>query len=214
MKKIYYFPGLISAILIPLLFWYYGNKRVQPQYTVMDLGIPAKHKYNEKLDYTLEPVRNWNYKKIVVKPNTALQNQQYYVSELKKLQARNEKETGIEFVIGDKNNLQDLIALFDAMALAKQESYGVDIEKTNHLFAIHQYKDPNRIEKRQGIDCGTEAATIHYTVHENYKGVEKLKYLLQLPKQSYYLIFSFLLFLNISMFSIKENLQIQRKKLI
>ncbi|WP_262483463.1 hypothetical protein [Chryseobacterium luteum] len=38
-----------------------------------------------------------------------------------------------------------------------------------------------------------------------------MKYLLQLPIQSYYAIFGFLLFLNISMFSIKENLQIQRK---
>ncbi|WP_048503405.1 hypothetical protein [Chryseobacterium sp. BLS98] len=214
MKKICYLPGLISAVLIPPLFWYYGSQRIQSQYTVMDLGLPAKHKYNDQLGDALKPIRNWNYKKIVINPNTALQNQQYYVSELKKLQAGNEKETGIEFVIGDKNNLQDLIALFDAMALAKQESYGLDIEKTDHLFAIHQYKDSNTIEKRQGIDCGTRDASIFYTVDEHYKGIEKFKYLLELPEKSYYIIFGFLLFLNISMFSIKENLQIQRKRLI
>lgn len=77
---------------------------------------------------SFEPFRNWNYKKIIVQPNSALRNQQYYVSELKKLQARNEKETGIEFVIGDKNNYQDFIALIDAMKLANQETYGVDAE--------------------------------------------------------------------------------------
>jgi hypothetical protein len=87
-------------------------------------------------------------KKIVVKPNTALQNQPYYVSELKKLQARNEKETGIEFVIGDKNNYQDFIALIDAMKMAKQESYGVDVEKTNHFFAVHMYKRSEGCRKR------------------------------------------------------------------
>jgi hypothetical protein len=165
------------------------------------------------MNNTLEPYRNWNYKKILVKPNTALQNQQYYVSELKKLQARNKKETGIEFIIDDHNNYQDFIALMDAMKLAGQDNYGLDIEKTSHFFALHFYKDPNVVEKCHIMDCGTRDATIFYRMDDNYKGLEKFKYLLQLPKQSYYIMFGFLLFLNISMFSIKENLQIQRKTL-
>ncbi|KMQ60316.1 hypothetical protein ACM46_17555 [Chryseobacterium angstadtii] len=208
MKKIYYLPGLISAILIPLLFWYYGNQRVQPQYTVVDLGLPAKHNYHRDEDNTFEPYRNWNYKKITVKPNTALQNQKYYVSELKKLQEKNEKETGIEFVIDDRNNYQDFIALIDAMTLAGQDSYGIDVKKTNHFFALHFYKDPNGTEKIHRMDCGTRDATVYFTIDHSYKGVEKFKYLLELPKQSYYIVFGFLFFLNISMFSIKENLQI------
>lgn len=116
LKKIYYVPGLISAVLIPLLFWYYASQRAHTPYTVLDLGLPAKHKLNDSMDNTLESYRNWNYKKIIVKPNNALQNQKYYISELKKLQKKNEKETGIEFVINDKNNLQDFIALMNAMA--------------------------------------------------------------------------------------------------
>jgi hypothetical protein len=48
MKKIYYFPGLISALLIPVLFWYYGSQRTHEQYTVMDLGLPAKLKRKGK----------------------------------------------------------------------------------------------------------------------------------------------------------------------
>ncbi|MCT2560859.1 hypothetical protein [Chryseobacterium herbae] len=211
MKKIYYLPGLISAVLIPILFWYYGNQRVQPQYTVLEFALPSKKAYNAKADNTFEPYRNWNYKKIIVKPNTFTQNQEYYISELKKLQERNGKETGIEFVIDDHNNYQDFIALINAMKLAGQDSYGVDIEKTNHFFALHFYKDANVVEKNHRIKCGTEDATVVYRMDDNYKGVEKLKYLLDLPKQSYYIIFSFLLFLNISMFSVKENLQIQRK---
>ncbi|WP_223607319.1 hypothetical protein [Chryseobacterium sp. OSA05B] len=211
MKKMYYFPGLISAVLIPVLFWYYGNQRVQPQYTVIDLGLPAKHRYNPDIDNSFEPYRDWNYQKIIVKPNTAFQNQKFYVSELKKLQERNGKETGIEFIIDDRNNYQDFISLIDAMQLAGQDSYGVDLEKTNHFFALHFYKDSNVAEKIHRLNCGTRDATVFYRMNDNYKGVEKLKYLLDLPKQSYYIIFSFLLFLNISMFSIKENLQTQKK---
>lgn len=212
MKKMYYLPGLISAVLIPVLLWYYGSQRIQPQYAVLDLGLPSKETYNP--GNTFEPYKNWNYKKILVKPNTALQNQQYYVSELKKLQARNKKETGIEFIIDDHNNYQDFIALMDAMKLAGQDNYGVDIEKTSHFFALHFYKDPNEVEKRHIMDCGTGDAIIFYRMDDDYKGLEKFKYLLELPKQSYYIIFGFLLFLNISMFSIKENLQIQRKTLL
>lgn len=35
-------------------------------------------------------------------------------------------------------------------------------------------------------------------------------YINHVPKQTYYIIFGFLLFLNISMFSIKENLQLKK----
>lgn len=206
MKKIYYLPGLISAVLIPLLFWYYGNKRVHPQYTVIDLGIPAKHKYNDTLDNTLEPYRNWNYKKIVVKPNTAIQNQQYYVSELKKLQARNEKETGIEFIINDHNSYQDFISLMSTMELAQQETFGIDVGKTGHFFAVHFYKDPNEdIYSSAGCTVGGEYH--ERRDHINFSDLENL--VKNLPKQSFYIIFGFLFLLNFSMLSIKERFQIR-----
>lgn len=62
-------------------------------------------------------------------------------------------------MIGDKNNYQDFIALIDAMKLAKQETYGVDVEKTNHFFAVHMYKDPNAVE-REYICGGVVGARI------------------------------------------------------
>jgi len=180
---------------------------------VIDLGLPAKVKKGEKNSLnTFEPYRKWNYKKIIVQPNTALQNQQYYVSELQQLQARNEKETGIEFVIGDKNNYQDFIALIDVMKLAKQETYGVDVEKTNHFFAVHMYKDPNAIERESicggvvGGEYNKEKIALNFLKPETFID--------HIPQQTYYIIFGFLLFLNISMFSIKERFQIQRFRFV
>ncbi|MDR6465009.1 hypothetical protein [Chryseobacterium sediminis] len=208
MKKIFYVPGLISAILIPVLFWYYGNQRVHSQYTVMDFGLPAKVRPNRTFDNTFEPYRNWNYKKIVVKPNTALQNQKFYVSQLKELQARNKKESGIEFVISDENSYQDFIALIDAMTISKQDTYGVDMEKTGHFFAVHFYKDPNKIERSyHGGGC-----TVYFDDVKkkqiNFMDIDDMAE--KLPEQSFYIIFGFLFLLNISMFSIQENLQIKR----
>jgi hypothetical protein len=62
MKKIYYFPGLISALLIPVLFGITVAKELM-SYTVMDLGLPAKLKENSL--NTFEPYRKWNYKKLL-----------------------------------------------------------------------------------------------------------------------------------------------------
>jgi hypothetical protein len=171
-------------------------------------GIPPKLT-KDAYKYSLEPLRNWNYKKIVVEPNTAVQNQQYYVSELKKLQARNEKETGIEFVIGDKNNYQDFIALIDAMKLANQEFYGVDVGKTDHFFAIHFYKDPNKIEKAYDVIGGCIVYMDDFK-KDTLNLIKPETYINHVPNQTYYIIFGFLLFLNISMLSIKERFQLQR----
>ena len=92
LRKIYYVPGLISAILIPLLFWFYGNRKLQePIANVIPFGISKKIEPNQKISgLDFEFYRNWKYKKIVVQPNTARKNSQYYVSEIKNLQKRNQ----------------------------------------------------------------------------------------------------------------------------
>lgn len=202
MKKIYYFPGLISAVLIPLLFWYYGSQRVQPKYTVLDFALPSKEAYNPR--NTFEPFRNWKYKKIIVKPNTFIQNQGYYISELKKLQTRNERETGIEFIIDDHNNYQDFIGLINTMHLAKQESYAIDVEKTGHFFAVHFYKDPNKMD-RADDNVGPDP---YYKERETKNFSDPENVIKNLPKQAFYILFGFLFLVNISMLSIKERFQI------
>ncbi|WP_294294004.1 hypothetical protein [uncultured Chryseobacterium sp.] len=88
----------------------------------------AKDKSN--YDYTFEPLRNWNYKKIKVDPLTAKENSTLYVSELKSLKKINQKETGIEFILDENNTYGDFVSLLNDMATAKQEAYALDLEKT------------------------------------------------------------------------------------
>lgn len=91
MRRIYYVPGILSAVMIPIMFWFYGNRELQkPIPNVIDLVLPhkvhstsSKEEKNRIYQNSFEPYRSWNYKKIIVKPNTARQNSNYYVSELK-----------------------------------------------------------------------------------------------------------------------------------
>ena len=43
MRRIYYVPGLISAVMSPIMFWFYGNRELQkPIPNVIDIGLPRK----------------------------------------------------------------------------------------------------------------------------------------------------------------------------
>lgn len=209
MKKIYYIPGLMSAILLPLLLWYYGNQKFNEiNVSVLDIWIPIKEKTDSKLPFiNFEPYRSWNYKKIEITPNTAKENSKRYVSELKNLQKRNEKNTGIEFMLNDKNTYNDLVSLLNDIELANHPEYHLDLNKTGHLFVIHQDKTSIGSPDDFVNWCGT---THDYYPSEHYlKGYQKLENQLKhLPQQSFYMIFGFLLFLNISMLSIKERFQL------
>lgn len=67
LTKKYYVPGLISALIVPLLFWFYGNGELKrPVPNIMDLGLPAKYNPNIPLNerFSVETCKDWNYKKI------------------------------------------------------------------------------------------------------------------------------------------------------
>lgn len=118
------------------------------------------------------------------------------------------KKRGIEFVINDDNTYKDFIALIDAMKLAKQDTYGVDVEKTNHFFAVHEYKDPHRSGNYGG--CGVVGG--EFTPEKPVLNIFRPESFIQhFPQQAYYVLFGFFFFLNISMLSIQENIQLKRK---
>jgi hypothetical protein len=208
MKKIYYFPGLISAILIPLIFWYYGSQKFEEiNLNVMDIWLPAKAKNGEKQSLlSFEPYRNWKYKKIRVEPDKPKENSAFYVSEVKKLQKRNEKNSGIEFILDKSNTYGDFASLLNDMAIAQHDTYAYDLEKTGHLFATVNYIDPNVRElEYECLLCNDVIG-----INEVYKVTffdEIQQFLIHLPKEAYYIIFGFLFLLNFSMLSIKERFQ-------
>lgn len=199
--KIFYVPGLISAILIPLLFCYYGNRKLnEPIQNTISIGLPARYETKTPLNkqlLTFERLRNWDYKKIIVKPNEARKNSRYYVSELKKLQKRNQKNTGVEFIIGNNNSYDDFISILNDLEIAQQDTYALDIDKTGHLFATVNYKDPNKIEEPCYLCNDVIVEYYDPSFYEDSK-----YYLSHLPKQAFYLIFGYLFLLQVSVLSL------------
>lgn len=205
LRKIFYVPGMISAMIIPLVFWHLGSEKLkEPIPNVMDFGLPGKYdaKNPSVQPNTFESVRHFKYKKIIVKPNSAKVNSKYYVSELKKLNERNEKETGIEFVLNDENSYGDFVSLLNDCAIAKQDRYGLDLDKTGHLFVIVDYKDPTLKEMKYISICGGVVGR-EYPNEYYLKGFKKFQFQVsELPKQAHCIIFSFLIFLQISVLSL------------
>ncbi len=203
--KVFYVPGVISAIIIPLLLWHYGGQRIDRRvYTVIDLGLPAKPRPGsaDVVPGTFEPFRSWDYRKIIVKPHTAKQNRNLYVSEVNNLQRRNEKETGIEFIMGDQNSYEDFITLLDVMSEAKQDTYGLDIDVTGHLFAVHIQKDPIEEDLGYVSICGGKDH-MTYEKTDVLDGVRNLYgLLLNMPPKAYFIVFGYLLLLQISVLSL------------
>lgn len=205
MKKVYYVPGLISAILIPILFWHYGNQKFEEiNASMIDIGLPAKERVKNTFA-SFEPYRNWDYKKIKIASGKAKENSNLYVSELKNLKKRNEKESGIEFILDQNNSYGDFVSVLNDLAIAKQEQYAIDLEKTGHIFAVYNYIDP-KVQYPE-YECLLCNDVIRPEYNPDF--FEKTQMLLtELPKDIYYFIFGFLIFLNISMFSIKERFQL------
>ena len=210
----YYVPGLMSALIIPLLFWFYGNRELQrPIPNVMNLGLPAKYNPNFPLDkqISFESFRNWNYKKVVIAPNTAKENSKFYVSEIKNLQNRNEKNTGIEFILDENNSYNDFVSILNDLAITKHEIYGLDLDKTGHVFALVDYQDSGA--KKEEVECLLCNDVIaHYVDNRSAFEIVFLSHIFEkytalattLTKESLYLLFGFLILLTVSILNIKK----------
>ncbi|WP_153399341.1 hypothetical protein [Chryseobacterium vaccae] len=222
MRKIYYFPGLISAVVIPILFLYYISPHIdRTVYSVIDIGLPSKNAPTGPYDQSsFEPLRNWDYQQMSIDPNEAEKNSELHVSQLKKLGTDNKKNSGIEFVLSDRNTYGDFVSVLNDLHKARMDSYAVDAGKTGHIFALHEYISPVISEEKEDyILCGT-----FYTFEGNSQKniwnyindftspqqyVLFTENLVKLPQKGLLFVFGFLILLHISMLSIRERFQIQ-----
>lgn len=206
-KKIYYVAGIISALLIPLLFLYYATPvYYQMSMRAIDIGLPYKAKKGEKIpEYTQIPKEGWNYKTINVKPAFDKKTEEIFIKEINQLKEKDIDKTGIRFQLSDKNIYADIIGLLNVMLKTKQERYGLDMEGTNSLYVL--YKKP--LEYTDVFGCGGGDVGYLSIDEYNYDNANFWNKLIHYsPKESYYLIFGFLMLIYCAMLSPKLSFKI------
>lgn len=208
-KKIYYVAGIISALLVPLLFIYHATPVYdQMNMRVLDIGLPYKAKKGEKIpEYTQVPKEGWNYKTINVKPGFDAITEKNFIKEIDQLVENDIDQTGIRFQLSEKNVYADIIGLLNIMLKTKQERYGLDMNETNSLYVLYKKADHQMFS---GID-GNGGCGFGYFDADEYR-YSKASFWNKLihysPKGSYYLIFGFLMLIYCAMLRPKLSFKI------
>ncbi|WP_404985825.1 hypothetical protein ACI513_01420 [Chryseobacterium sp. M5] len=206
-KKIYYVAGIISALLVPLLFLYYANPVYnQMNRRVIDIGLPYKAKKGEKVpEFAKIPIDGWNYKTINVNPGFDEKTEENFIKEINQLKENDIDKTGIRFQLSDKNVYADIVGLLNVMLKTKQERYGLDMEGTNSLYVL--YKKP--LEYTDVFGCGGGDVGYLSIDEYNYDNANFWNKLIHYsPKGSYYLIFGFLILIYCAMLRPKLSFKI------
>jgi len=208
-KKIYYVAGIISALLVPLLFLYYATPVYnQMNMRVMDIGLPAKAKKGEQVsEYSRVPTKGWNYKTINVKPGFDEKTEENFIKEINQLEENNIDQTGIRFQLSDKNVYADIVSLLNMMLKTKQDMYGFDMDETNSFYVLYKKKNQQIFNNRnRNGDCGTGLQDMDDYNYRTSNFWNKLIY--YSPKESYYLIFGFLMLIYCAMLKPKLSFNI------
>ncbi|MBO6184768.1 MAG: hypothetical protein J6O88_08775 [Chryseobacterium sp.] len=202
-KKIYYVAGIISALLVPLLFIYYATPVYnQMNMRVMDIGLPYKAKKGEEIpEYARVPTEGWNYKTINVKPDFDAKTEENFIKEINQLKENDIDKTGIRFQLSDKNVYADIVGLLNIMLKTEQERYGFDMDETNSFYVLYKKTDTQGFYGSCVVDVDMDE---YYYSQANFW--KKLIY--YSPKQSYYLIFGFLMLIYCAMLRPKLSFNI------
>nr|WP_314491243.1 hypothetical protein [uncultured Chryseobacterium sp.] len=193
-KRIYYVSGIISAVLVPLLFVYYAAPVYsQMNMRVMDIGLPAKAKKGEKTpEFAKIPTEGWTYKTINVKPGFDQKTEDDFIKEIDQLRVKDVDFTGIRFQLSDENVYADLVHLLNIVEKTKYQQWGLDTGKTNSLYLPYR-KIIN--ESHYGVDGNGDCGMGYLKINDyNYAQASFWKKMIcYSPKESYYLIFGFLM---------------------
>jgi hypothetical protein len=208
-KKIIYVSGMISAVLVPVIFLFFAIPAYkQINVSVLDLGLPARESANYKIpeEYKFpSPEKGWKYQTIKLPINFSENDEQKYYNLVKELQDKKYDKIGIRFQFNNENTYNDFVKLINLMLKTKQESYGFRSE--DNSFYVVKFK---QIEEFKSW-CGTNSS-MNYIDGDEWNERNKLGnfgyFLSKLPKESFYIIFGYLILIYSAMLKPKMTFNI------
>jgi hypothetical protein len=208
-KKIIYVSGMISAVLVPVIFLFFAIPAYkQINVSVLDLGLPARESANYKIpeEYKFpSPEKGWKYQTIKLPINFSENDEQKYYNLVIELQDKKYDKIGIRFQFNNENTYNDFVKLINLMLKTKQESYGFRSE--DNSFYVVKFK---QIEEFKSW-CGTNSS-MNYIDGDEWNERNKLGnfgyFLSKLPKESFYIIFGYLILIYSAMLKPKMTFNI------
>ena len=88
------------------------------------------------------------------------------------------------------------------MEISKQDFWCLDLEKTGHFFVTINYKDPNTKELEYECLLCNDVIVEYYEPSLFEKITYQFSEFRKLPKPAYYIIFGYLILLNVSILSL------------
>ena len=200
---------MISAVLVPVIFLFFAIPAYkQINVSVLDLGLPARESANYKISEEYKfpsPEKGWKYQTIKLPINFSENDEQKYYNLVKELQDKKYDKIGIRFQFNNENTYNDFVKLINLMLKTKQESYGFRSE--DNSFYVVKFK---QIEEFKSW-CGTNSS-MNYIDGDEWNERNKLGnfgyFLSKLPKESFYIIFGYLILIYSAMLKPKMTFNI------
>jgi len=131
-KRIYYLPGLISAIFLPVIFYHFSSKKIDQlnqRKVVLTISEPDPNLFSKnsfvylKYEGHFPPLRN--YTDVYLNDNDALNRKTLEFTELKIRQIVEAKDSinGIHFIFGDKCKYEFFIEVLNILTLECAKTY-------------------------------------------------------------------------------------------
>lgn len=191
-KKIFYISGIISLTFIAPLFYLIAQPTLEYlNLRVLDIGLPNS--------YNALPKVFRNYQAIPIPANFGCKKEEEFIHLISKIQEEKIENSGLRFQFSDQNTYGDLVKMLNIMLKTKQDAYGIDMEVINSTYVI--YMKPDNI--RYG------SCIVYNNMDEyNYDRSSFFEKIINFsPRETYYLIFGFLLFLYAAVLKPKLKLQ-------
>lgn len=202
-KKIYYVPGIISLILIPLILWNYGTKYIEENdLRVLGLNMPPKD-YMEEKEFA-EVFDNMKYDDVKVPPNFTDEVEVSYFKLIRDLQEKNIDKTAIRFQFSDENTYGDIVKLLNLMEKTEQPRYGWKLDK-NTFEVIHIKQNEDNVLMCGGVISLPEEKHNINILHSISQFIQNI------PKNTYPIIIGYLFLVICAIFRPKIFIPISLK---
>ena len=152
-KKIFYVPGMISLILIPLFCFYHFYKvDAFKVYGGIELGMPYENDFEKYKVPTLRKYKLFNFKASESDGNKQLNEMKLY---LKKLVVNKDTVNGIKIHLGKKTYYETFIRIIDIITEENAPTWIINDNDIYILGSSNTYKEVKDNHKHYTMNCGT-----------------------------------------------------------